>query len=172
MELVPIIQQILTIAAILAIVTLLVSYTAFKVRQKKRPEQVYEKNQIEHMEPSFIGKSIRRITRITKEIVPLTPPAQIKNVKKKPKISEESLPPGRHQRVIEKPNESSKEYSKHKRLEVLKNFQDQNNETGNNSDERKRNENTLNSIGDDILSKYSDNKDQSLFTLKANKKEN
>ncbi len=172
MELVPIIQHILTIVAILAIVTLLLSYISFKVRQKKRPDQVYEKNQLEHMEPSFIGRSIRRITRITKEIIPLTPTVQINKVKQEQVINKERVTSKRLRQVNDKKQEQSRELPKLKRIEVMRNISDQNNEAVKSTVPKGKNDNAVNSLGDDILAKYSDSEDQSLFTLKTNKKDN
>lgn len=171
MELVPIIQRVLTIVVALATVTLAFSYITFKIRQKKKPEQVYEKNQMEHMEPSFIGKSIRRITRITKEIIPLAPPIQPSTVKKTLKQNETRTPQRSPKSAHEKKKyDASKDLQKPRRIEVMNNFTDEAKEPIKKFTPKKKIDNAANSLGDDILDKYSDSEDHSLFTLKTNKK--
>ena len=163
MELVPIIQRVLTIVAILAVATLFISYIAFKIRQKRTPEQVYTKDNSGHLEPSFVGKSIRRITRITKEILPLNP-----SVPPKPQQhhSSKHSQPAPAKKVEPKP-----QYQKPKRIEVVNNLSEQNLERPKSTPVKKNIENAeLNTLGDDILNKYADNENQSLFTLKTNKK--
>lgn len=164
MELVPIIQRVLTYVAILAAATLLFSYIAFKIRQKRKPEQVYTKDNSGHLEPSFVGKSIRRITRITKEILPLNPSTLPK--------PQQHHSPKRHQPApAKKIVEPKPQYQKTKRIEVVNNLSEQNMERLKSSPTKKNSENAeLNSLGDDILNKYSDNENQGLFTLKTNKK--
>jgi hypothetical protein len=164
MELIPIIQLVLTIVASLAAATLIISYVAFKIRQKRNPEEVYTKQTEQHMEPSFVGKSIRRITRITKEIIPLQPPIKPKQERPRPKTRQPEPP----QRKPEPPKENFRP----RRIEVVNNLSDSNSNTVASQSGSKIKENTdLNSLGDDILNKYVDNESQNLFTLKTNKKE-
>lgn len=164
MELVPIIQRVLTIVAILAAATLLISYIAFKIRQKHKPEQVYTKDNSGHLEPSFVGKSIRRITRITKEILPLNPSAL-------PKPQQHHSPKRPQPAPAKKYVEPKPQYQKPKRIEVVNNLSEQNMERPKTSPVKRNIENAeLNTLGDDILNKYADNESQSLFTLKTNKK--
>ncbi|MEW6653933.1 MAG: hypothetical protein AB1394_10755 [Bacteroidota bacterium] len=124
------------------------------------------------MEPSFIGRSIRRITRITKEIIPLTPTVQINKVKQEQVINKERVTSKRLRQVNDKKQEQSRELPKLKRIEVMRNISDQNNEAVKSTVPKGKNDNAVNSLGDDILAKYSDSEDQSLFTLKTNKKDN
>lgn len=172
MELVPIIQYVLTIVGILTTVTLIFSYISFKIRQKTKPEQVYEKNQMQHMEPSFIGKNIRRITRITKEIIPLNPPVQAKKDNREQiiKIEKASL---NYQKPLKDNKDTVKKNKSdiNRRIEVMNNSPIQTNEAFKNSLPQEKNDNSVNFLGDDILDKYSDSEDQNLFTLKANKKD-
>ena len=164
MELIPIIQLVLTIVASLAAATLIISYVAFKIRQKRNPEEVYTKQTEQHMEPSFVGKSIRRITRITKEIIPLQPPIQPKQERPRPKTRQPE--PLQRKPVLQKEN------LKPRRIEVVNNISDSSSNAATSQASPKNKENVdLNSLGDDILNKYADNENQNLFTLKANKKE-
>jgi len=172
MELVPIIQSVLTIVAILAAITLFISYVSFKVRQKRKPEEVYEKNKAQHMEPSFIGKSVRRITRITKEIFPLSPPVKAeKRVHKVSKPEESVKPkPARPLQVKSDPKPQI-EIAKQHRIEVINNFSNQNNEPIKVPSPSNINEKSAKSLGDDIIDKYIDGDEQNLYSLKTNKKE-
>ncbi len=164
MELIPIIQLVLTIVASLAAATLIISYVAFKIRQKRNPEEVYSKQTQQHMEPSFVGKSIRRITGITKEIIPLQSPIQPKQEKARPKTKYPAPVPPK--------SKPRRESIKPRRIEVVNNLPNSSPNTAGYQPSIKNRENAdLNSLGDDILNKYVDNEDQNLFTLKTNKKE-
>lgn len=171
MELVPIIQYVLTIVGILTAVTLIFSYISFKIRQKTKPEQVYEKNHIQHMEPSFIGKSIRRITTITKEIIPIRPPVQVKKDIREPIAKIEKASSNYQKPQSEKKESAPKNKAeRNRRIEVINNSSIQNNDAIRISSPQQKIDNATSFLGDDIFDKYSDGEDQNLFTLKANKK--
>jgi hypothetical protein len=183
MELVPIVITVLEIVTVLALLTLTISYFLFRIRQKTQPSI---SSKPEDMKPQFVGRGLKRLTQMTREILPLVkqeepkrPPVQKKRVEEK--RSEERRPQERKSQSREKryeekrPDEQRierKEEINSRRIEVMKNLSNQNLPSPQKEErELTKQRAEMNSLGNDILDKYVDEDTSNLFALKTNKKE-
>jgi hypothetical protein len=161
MELVPIVITALEIVFALTAITLVVSYIAYKMRAKNASPGTAE--------PAYrTGPSHRRINRLTqftKEIIHMPRHHEAPRKQKPPQgrlPAKENHEPRKEHRAAEE--------SKPKRLEVVKEIVPQpSTRIKKSSEETKHPTGPFNSLGDDILNKYSDEADHKLYSLKTKK---
>ena len=164
MELVPIVITVLEIVTVFAIATLTISYIIFRIRQKTQPEAGANNSEQQDMKPHFVGQGLKRLTQMTREILP-----PVRKEEPKPVRQQQKSPPP--QKKQEKRIEKRTEHNS-RRIEVVNNPST----TGKipeqvNLKTVTKNRVDLNSLGEDILDKYMDEDKENLYTLKTNKKE-
>lgn len=162
MELVPIVITALEIVSVLAVLTLIISYIAYRIRLKNAPE----KEQKPDLEPNFAFRGLNKLTRLPKEI-----PSAPKNVAAPPKPQPQKPKEVRH--VEKKPvkRNERQEPPRTRRLEVVKNLPvSEEPEQEIFRKESKSSPKNLNTLGDDIIGKYDDDENSELFNLKIDKK--
>jgi len=171
MELVPIVYTALLFVSIMAIIVIAVSYTSYKIRQKKglvdSPANTFIKPalKIEHS----VKKAVERITKpisIPKQIQMETP---VNKKQTPPKVIREKTNKNLHSAKHKKSNNIS-----NNRLEVLKPI-----DTSKKnvipppvSKPAKKTNANLQSLGDNLIEKYADDKNSDdMFTLNVDKNE-
>ncbi len=164
MELLPIIYLSLAIFAVLTVVTIVFSYVSYKIKQSRKAEDQEPAIRSQILDDKkFIGdKPTMYKTKIN----------YIHDKKKTTKVSKQ----GHRKKHYLKNNSPKEERSKPlKRIEVLNNLGPESNRPNITAQkEFKKSEpiakdEKLSSLGDNILDKYDDSKDD-LYTLDANKK--
>lgn len=173
MELVPIVYTALIIVAILAVVTIIISFISYKVRQRYGLVDTPTIAQ-----PAIkVEESVKRVVnRLTKPIEYNIP--KEKNVVKREK---EPLPVNKSSNVPPKPKKNSKpEKENSDRLEVVKNLTPPKVDLPQVEAKKvepapvpkiftKENDAKLKTLGDKIIDKYDDENDEDMFTLKIKK---
>ena len=164
MELIPIILIVLEVVAGLTILTLIISYFSFKIKQKNA--LLNKKEESTKFVPDINRKPLqnKEIKETVRNPVPL-----------------QNTHPGKNEKDYKSRNVQSKPYRKEKtvepksRIEVLKQLsQDPTNFEGINKEEKKiSTSENLKSLNDDVFEKYSDNDQHKMYTLHVkNNKDN
>jgi hypothetical protein len=162
MELVPIVITALEIVSVLTIVTLVISYVGYRIKSKSAAHKVEPSIDLK---PNFVDRSLKRVTRLTKEIVH-TPRHVNQPNKSNPQKARKELP---KEKVHAKPKPIVEEPTS-KRLQVIKNLPSQSKSKKETVElEPPKEKKNLSSLGDDILNKYADDDGHTLFSLKTNK---
>lgn len=172
MELVPIVITVLEIVSVLAVVTLTISYVLFKFRQKISPPTI-EKPQ--DMKPHFVDRGLKRLTQITREILP-----PVRKEVQKPQMP--APPKKEFSKAPEVKRPTEKKHATHKtermqedfpkRVEVVNTpVQNPVQQGKPEIKETSKPRADLNTLGNDILDKYVDEDNTNLYTLKIDKKE-
>lgn len=172
MELVPIVINVLEIVSVLAVVTLTISYVLFKVRHKMSPPTVEKPHD---MKPHFVDRGLKRLTQITREILPPVKREQPRPQMPPPVKKEFSRAP-EVKTVIEKKHSTRKTERMQddlpRRVEVVNNpIQNTAKQNIPEIKESSKPRSDLNTLGNDILDKYVDGDNTNLYTLKIDKKE-
>ena len=159
MELIPIILSVLEIVAGLTILTLIISYISFKIKQKN-PQTENEKDKIPDM-----GSNIKINSRQNSKLY---------DAGKNPVLSQKNHY-GNNEKDYQRRNASEKLHEKDKsakpkaRLEVLKQLSpdpDRGDDV-NKKESKKHTSDNLQSLNDDVYEKYTDNDRHEMFTLKV-----
>jgi hypothetical protein len=179
MELVPIVILALEIVSVLAVVVLISSYIAFKIRAKSQPEK---QEFTDDFKPKFIGHGIKRLTMMTKEILPAHKPAQQiekpsqprrENIQPQQKEKTHSTSKIRIQKKAGKPPvelAKSHERKKSQRLEIITQMPvSPENKPEIKPIKKGKEKENLSSLGDEILKKYADDDDDSLQSLRTDR---
>jgi hypothetical protein len=162
MELVPIVIIALEIVAVLAVIVLLSSYIAFKIRSKAEP---LEEKTIENVNPKFVNRSIKHRTHWTKETVHTSRSSESVNHSKPTHHSEKTKKEGaKPERHIQHDERRPKRLKIITQLPIIQDVK-----TEKNQNETEKQKESLKSLGDDILKKYDDNNDDQLYNLKTDK---
>jgi hypothetical protein len=157
MELIPIILSVLEIVAGLTILTLIISYISFKIKQKN-PQPGNEKDKIPDL-----GSNININSR---------PMSKINDAGKNIALSQKNHP-GDNEKDYQRRNAPEKLHEKDKfakpkaRLEVLKQLSPDpdRGDAVNKEESKKHSSENLQSLNDDVFEKYSDNDRHEMFTL-------
>jgi hypothetical protein len=162
MELVPIVIIALEIVAVLAVIVLLSSYIAFKIRSKAKP---LEEKTVENANPKFVNRGTKHLTRRTKETVHTSRSSKSVNhsgpTHHSEKIKKEVAKPERH---IQRDERRPKRLKIITQLPIIHDVK-----TEKNQNETEKQKESLKSLGDDILKKYDDDNDDQLYNLKTDK---
>lgn len=172
MELVPIVIEVLKIVTIFAVVTLTISYIAFKIRQRSAPPKNFNAEPVSDLKPNFINRSIRKLTQMTQEIIVSpskspTPPKPPQS--SKPKDQKVIKPPEKQK--PKPPKVESKEEIKSKRIEILSPQKREEVKPESILIPEKEEKAKMQSLGEDVLDKYLDDEHSDLYTLKTKKEE-
>ncbi len=168
MELVPIKNTVLVIVAAVATITIIISYTSHKIRQKKG---LLDTPSIEKVKPNVEIKnsSAKPSAEIKQDINRITPDKKIEKQKKE----RMEQPPKKVQ--IEKKNT----IPKNERIEIVKtvlplqNPNEKAQEQKMPTPQKKSTEEVkLQSLGEKIIDKYDDKNSDAIFPLKVDKKKN
>lgn len=164
MELVPIIYTVLVIVAAVATLTVLISYTSHKIRQKKG---LIEIPSVQKEEPVLSVKKIINEKPVVKQ-----EPKIIKHQIEQPK---KELPTPKEKKI----HTNKKTTPANERIEIVKTVLNANNqykpiyENEIPSPLKKSTEEIkLQSLGENIIDKYSDDNLKDMYPLKADKKKN
>jgi hypothetical protein len=164
MELVPIVITALEIVSAFAVITLVISYIAYKARTKNAPPRGSSSSE---STPDRQGRRVNRFTQFTKEIIHIP---KHHEATMKQKHSERGKP--YKQKTAPADTQPEAKDPKQRRLEVIKKLPRQQEEKPQKPPvEIIRKANPLNSLGDDILNKYVDNDNQKFYSLKTGKKD-
>ena len=172
MELVPIIYTALLIVAALAVITIIISYVVFKIKHKRGllDTPTIEKivQPVAKVESS-VKKAVQRITK------PLLPPIEAAAKEEKARSEKKSRDNRNVSGTQRTKAEPTKQAEQSNRIEVVKKIKhgtDKKDEQVHPKQPRKvesQKDVNLKSLGDDVIDKYADDRDDDMFTLNTKK---
>ena len=173
MELVPIIYTALLIVAVFAIVTIIISYIIFKVKHKRGQVDTPTIDKI--VQPVIkVESSVKKaVQRITKPLPPIQTPVKEEFTKHENNYRDTPVNSSSNRTK----SGSTKSSGHSNRIEVVKNIkpireekvEEQTPPPPPKTADTKKSTN-LKSLGDDVLDKYADDKDDDMYTLNVKKK--
>jgi len=179
MELVPIIYTVLKIVAVLAIVTISISYFIYKIKQKRGTEEPALVRSIAGPE-NTVRKVVQRITRPLHQDHKAEQRIQHKVSPEKSEHKQDEVKIKREVKKQErKAHSTEKNIPQKERIAIVKNLKPQNQDNQNKYHaptkeikHKPTEDKKLNTLGDEIIDKYIDEDDKEFYTLNVNDKKN